>query len=98
MEMQLPFDTMCDDAQHVVSARVPPYSYAFQPIVDVVSREIFPYEALIRGRQNEPALLVLASVPEYAWFSECGIRLFQGYLFAKPGFESLPEAHFPDCV
>jgi EAL domain-containing protein (putative c-di-GMP-specific phosphodiesterase class I) len=37
------------------------------------------------------------SLAEYAWFAEHGIRLFQGYLFAKPGFESLPRAHFPDC-
>ena len=25
-----------------------------------------------------------------------GVELFQGYLFAKPGFESLPELRFPD--
>jgi EAL domain-containing protein (putative c-di-GMP-specific phosphodiesterase class I) len=37
------------------------------------------------------------SLAEYAWFAEHGVRLFQGYLFAKPGFESLPRAHFPDC-
>lgn len=37
------------------------------------------------------------SLEEYAWFAECGVQLFQGHLFAKPGFESLPRAHFPDC-
>jgi EAL domain-containing protein (putative c-di-GMP-specific phosphodiesterase class I) len=35
------------------------------------------------------------SLQEYAWFAELGVRLFQGYLFAKPGFESLPRADFP---
>ena len=38
------------------------------------------------------------SLAEYAWFAEQGVRLFQGYLFAKPGFESLPQAQFPDCA
>jgi EAL domain-containing protein (putative c-di-GMP-specific phosphodiesterase class I) len=37
------------------------------------------------------------SLAEYAWFAEHGVRLFQGYLFAKPGFESLPREHFPNC-
>jgi EAL domain-containing protein (putative c-di-GMP-specific phosphodiesterase class I) len=36
------------------------------------------------------------SLEEFAWFAEHGVRLFQGYLFARPGFESLPQAHFPD--
>ncbi|WP_328189814.1 EAL domain-containing protein [Marinobacter sp. OP 3.4] len=36
------------------------------------------------------------TVEEYAWLRGRGIRLFQGYLFARPGFESLPRPHFPD--
>ncbi len=28
---------------------------------------------------------------EYAWLRDAGIELMQGYYFAKPGFESLPE-------
>jgi len=36
------------------------------------------------------------TVEEYAWLKGRGIRLFQGYLFARPGFETLPEPHFPD--
>jgi len=36
------------------------------------------------------------SVEEYAWLRTRGIRLFQGYLFARPGFETLPEPCFPD--
>ncbi|NEO84944.1 MAG: EAL domain-containing protein [Spirulina sp. SIO3F2] len=33
---------------------------------------------------------------EYQWFCEEGIELFQGYFFAKPGFEHLPVAFFPN--
>ncbi|MGA2779672.1 MAG: EAL domain-containing protein [Steroidobacteraceae bacterium] len=43
---------------------VPAYSYAFQPIVDTVAREVFSYEALIRGPENEPAFRVLQQVPD----------------------------------
>lgn len=45
---------------------MPSFSYAFQPIVDVVAREVFSYEALIRGAANEPALRVLDCVPAHA--------------------------------
>ena len=41
----------------------PAFSYAFQPIVDTVAREVFSYEALIRGPANEPALRVFEQVP-----------------------------------
>jgi blue light- and temperature-responsive anti-repressor len=35
------------------------------------------------------------ALSEYTWFREEGIDLFQGYLFAKPGFKQLPTAFFP---
>jgi len=35
------------------------------------------------------------TLAEFQWLKGEGIRLFQGYLFAKPGFESLPPAEFP---
>jgi len=35
------------------------------------------------------------TVDEFRWFEGEGVCLFQGYLFAKPGFESLPTAVFP---
>ena len=31
---------------------------------------------------------------EYAWLASQGVRLFQGYFFAKPGFESFPPVHY----
>jgi hypothetical protein len=39
-----------------------PFSHAFQPIVDVSTRRILAYEALIRGAHNEPAFQVFARV------------------------------------
>lgn len=32
---------------------------------------------------------------EFAWLAHEEIRLFQGYLFAKPAFEALPPVHIP---
>jgi EAL domain-containing protein (putative c-di-GMP-specific phosphodiesterase class I) len=32
---------------------------------------------------------------EFSWFRRVGVRLFQGYLFARPAFESLAEPIFP---
>jgi EAL domain-containing protein (putative c-di-GMP-specific phosphodiesterase class I) len=46
------------------ASAAPAFSYAFQPIVDTVAREVFSYEALVRGPANEPALRVLEQVPD----------------------------------
>ena len=39
-----------------------PFTMAFQPIVDAGSRDVFAYEALVRGAGGEGALEVLAAV------------------------------------
>jgi EAL domain-containing protein (putative c-di-GMP-specific phosphodiesterase class I) len=36
------------------------------------------------------------TVEEYQWLANEGVRLFQGYLFAKPAFESFPPIHYPE--
>ncbi|MGA8531782.1 MAG: EAL domain-containing protein [Acidobacteriaceae bacterium] len=41
----------------------PSFSFAFQPIVDGVARQVSGYEALIRGTWDEPAWQVLQQVP-----------------------------------
>jgi len=46
-----------------LEAHAPDFSYAFQPIVDTVAREVFSYEALIRGPVGESAWSVLGRVP-----------------------------------
>lgn len=33
---------------------------------------------------------------EYTWLANERVRLFQGYLFARPAFESFPPVHYPD--
>jgi blue light- and temperature-responsive anti-repressor len=38
------------------------FSFAFQPIVDIESHKVFAYEALVRGRSNEPAGSVFAAI------------------------------------
>ncbi|MEP6781487.1 MAG: EAL domain-containing protein [Gemmatimonadaceae bacterium] len=40
----------------------------------------------------------IETIDEYLWFEGNGVRLFQGYLFARPGFESLPSVVFPNFV
>ncbi len=40
-----------------------PFTFAFQPIVDVVQQRVVSYEALLRGGNNEPAGKVLKQVP-----------------------------------
>ncbi len=36
------------------------------------------------------------TIAEYEWLANQGVRLFQGYLFAKPGFETFPPIHYPE--
>lgn len=40
----------------------PSFTFAFQPIVDIHAREVFSYEALMRGLRNEPAYQILEQV------------------------------------
>ena len=53
------------------------FTFAFQPIVDVRSRTIFAYEALVRGRNGEGAASVLSQVNDsnrYRFDQGCRIR------------------------
>ncbi|MFY8282466.1 EAL domain-containing protein [Pseudoalteromonas sp. SSMSWG5] len=36
----------------------------------------------------------IETIEEYQWLCQAGVSLMQGYLFARPGFESLPEVDF----
>jgi len=56
-----------------------------------------PRQAIVRavvGLCRELNIRIIAegveSIAEYAWLVTAGIDLFQGYLFARPGFQSLP--------
>lgn len=61
-----------------------------------------PRQAIVRGiccTCNDLGIEIIAegveSVAEYGWCVDEGIELFQGYLFARPGFEHLPMAFYP---
>jgi EAL domain-containing protein (putative c-di-GMP-specific phosphodiesterase class I) len=61
------------------------FTMAFQPIVDVVRGEVYAYEALIRGANNESAFSVLERVtPEnrYAFDQRCRVKAIEGAVAA----------------
>ena len=61
-----------------------------------------PRQAIVRGVMRtclDLGIEVIAegieTNDEFYWFWHAGVRLFQGYLFARPGFEALPEPTYP---
>lgn len=50
--------------------------------------------AMFRDLNITPLAEGIESEGEYRWLKEAGVVLMQGYLFAKPGFESLPPVNF----
>ena len=53
------------------------FSMAFQPIVDIVERRVYAYEALVRGPLGEPSITVLSQVNElnlYEFDQSCRIQ------------------------
>lgn len=53
------------------------FSYAYQPIVDVVRRQIYGHEALVRGPADEPAHTILSRVNEgnrYRFDQACRVK------------------------
>lgn len=57
------------------------FDYAYQPIVNVESREVFACEALVRGPQGEPASWVLDQVHEgnrYRFDQACRVKAIKG--------------------
>ena len=62
-----------------------------------------PRQAIVRGvirTCHDLGIDIVAegveSLGEYGWLYGEGITLYQGYLFARPAFQALPEVHFPD--
>jgi EAL domain-containing protein (putative c-di-GMP-specific phosphodiesterase class I) len=43
-------------------SKIPEFSFAYQPIVDIETRTVFAYEALVRGRANEPAGAIFGAI------------------------------------
>ena len=61
-----------------------------------------PRQAIVRALGqvcHELGIDVIAegveTMEEYKWLANAGMRLFQGYLFAKPAFEAFPHVRYP---
>ena len=57
------------------------FEFAYQPIVDLVSRTIYAHEALVRGPKSESAHSVLSQVNDtnrYYFDQACRIKAIQG--------------------
>jgi EAL domain-containing protein (putative c-di-GMP-specific phosphodiesterase class I) len=81
-------------------------SFAFQPIVDIAARQVFAYEALVRGRSNEPASTVFscvqpsqlynfdryARIRAIALAASLGIEASLSLNFLPKSLDSLPDA------
>jgi EAL domain-containing protein (putative c-di-GMP-specific phosphodiesterase class I) len=75
-------------------------SMAFQPIVDVEKREIFAYEALVRGTDGASAATILARIGDenrYAFDQRCRVRAVE--LAAQLGLRTKLSINFlPNAV
>lgn len=76
------------------------FSMAFQPIVNVRTREVFAHEALVRGLGGEPAGDVFKSVNadnQYRFDQSCRVKAIE--LAARLGMESYLSINFmPNAV
>ncbi|WP_448564921.1 EAL domain-containing protein [Trichothermofontia sp.] len=76
------------------------FSMAFQPIVDLRTRRIFAYEALVRGAANEPASSILAKINEanrYRFDQACRVKAIQ--LAARLAMDTYLSINFlPNAV
>lgn len=57
------------------------FDYAYQPIVDYDNKQIFGYEALVRGCQGESAFSVLSKISEenrYSFDQACRVKAVKG--------------------
>jgi EAL domain-containing protein (putative c-di-GMP-specific phosphodiesterase class I) len=57
------------------------FAYAYQPIVDIVERNIFAHEALVRGVNGESAFSVLSRVNDqnrYMFDQACRVKAIRG--------------------
>ncbi|MFO1317997.1 MAG: EAL domain-containing protein [Burkholderiales bacterium] len=72
-----------------------PFTMAFQPIVNVTTAEVFAYEALVRGPNNESAASVISSVAEpdrYGFDQECRLRAVR--LASRLGLDTTLSINF----
>lgn len=76
------------------------FDYAFQPIVELGTRSIFAYEALVRGPHGEPAFSILSRVsPRHRYSFDMACRAKAVRMAARLGVrEYLAINFFPNAV
>ena len=76
------------------------FSMAFQPIVNVATRSVFGYEALVRGLKGEGAMSVLGRVDDtnrYRFDQACRVKAIE--LASRLGLEGMLSINFlPNAV
>ncbi|MBA56335.1 MAG: diguanylate phosphodiesterase [Pseudomonadales bacterium] len=76
------------------------FTMAFQPILDFGRREVFGYEALVRGLNNEPAISIISKVNDdnrYLFDQLCRVKAIA--LAAKLKLDSMLSINFlPNAV
>ena len=76
------------------------FSFAFQPIVNVLNKSVYAYEALVRGTEGQGAFSILSNVNErnrYAFDQVCRVKAVK--LAARLGMEALLSINFmPNAV
>jgi EAL domain-containing protein (putative c-di-GMP-specific phosphodiesterase class I) len=76
------------------------FTMAYQPIVNTTTRQVFAYEALVRGVHNEPAYQVIAQVNDrnrYPFDQACRVKAIK--VAAQLGAQSYISINFmPNAV
>ncbi|WP_198402606.1 EAL domain-containing protein [Marinobacter salinus] len=76
------------------------FTFAFQPIVDVVNKSVFAYEALVRGPEGEGAMSILSKVNErnrYSFDQVCRVKAVK--LASRLGMQTRLSINFmPNAV
>jgi EAL domain-containing protein (putative c-di-GMP-specific phosphodiesterase class I) len=89
----------CNDCRNA-SRAIPDFTFAFQPIVNIATRGIFAFEALVRGPGGESAEWVFAQVDAdnlHAFDQACRTRAVR--LAATLGMQALLSINFlPNAV
>lgn len=80
-----------------------PFSMAFQPIFDLKGQRVFAYEALVRGREGQPAGTVLANVDaanRYRFDQDCRVKAIElaAELFPRDQDSKLSINFMPNAV
>lgn len=76
------------------------FTMAYQPIINITTRQIFGYEALVRGLNNESAFSIISKVNDdnrYAFDQTCRIKAIA--LASKLGLDAILSINFlPNAI